>query len=49
MKSNKFLTVVLLSFIFTLLMISKALSNSNPIQCDHEECISKGYHSNISK
>lgn len=49
MKSNKFLTVVLLSFIFTLLMISKALSNTQPIQCDHEECISKGYHTYNSK
>ena len=44
MKNNKLLTAMLFVFIFTLLVISKAMAGTNPIMCDHEACKGVGYH-----
>ncbi|MBK9284599.1 MAG: hypothetical protein IPM51_09810 [Sphingobacteriaceae bacterium] len=44
MKNNKLLTAMLITFIFTLLIISRAMATSNPIMCDHEACKGLGFH-----
>ena len=52
MKRNSLLTAALVMFILGLMILNKAFAANNvpsTIQGDHEECIVRGFHMNISK